>query len=198
MTHRVVAVLARSNPALPDALTDAMLDDVMDVATDTELVDVALAVAGGSTPRDPASRWPGIDIVHVEAQASVSDVLRAVETTDATEVAAVVSDVPDLPPLLLGKLFSALAGPRGAAVAACPAEDGGLVAVAAMVPLSGWLRAAPLRFDDPRALDVLRAAAPLIELSVGPGWHRVRQPADVERLDPGLEGWAATRAYLGR
>jgi hypothetical protein len=137
-------------------------------------------------------------MVHVAADATVADVLQAVETADATEVAVVVSDVPDLPVLLIGKLFSALAGPRGAAVAVCPAEGGGLVAVAAMLPLTGWLRQTPLHFDDPRALDVLHIAAPLIELSVGPGWHRIRTEPDLDSLDPGLEGWAATRAHLGR
>jgi hypothetical protein len=140
--------------------------------------------------------WPGVDLVGVDADPTVPELLQAVETPGATEVAVVVGDVPDLPVLLLGKLFSALAGPRGAAVAACPAEGGGLVAVAAMVPLSGWLRQAAMRFDDIDALDQLRGAAPLVELSIGPGWHRIRQEADLDRLDLGLEGWEATRAYL--
>jgi hypothetical protein len=30
-----------------------------------------------------------------------------------------------------------------------------------------------------------------------PGWHRVRTSADLDRLDPGLEGWENTRAVLG-
>jgi hypothetical protein len=63
------------------------------------------------------------------------------------------------------------------------------------VPLAGWLPD-DVRLDDPGALARLRAAAPPRALTVGPGWRRVRAPVDVQRLDPGLEGWDATRAYL--
>jgi 2-phospho-L-lactate guanylyltransferase (CobY/MobA/RfbA family) len=194
MSDRVAAVFARSNPQLPVGLVDAMLADVVDLVTDAELVDPAIVVAEGYD----AATWPGITTVAVGADPTITELLLAAQTPDATAVAVVVADVPDLPVLLLGKLFSALAGPRGAGVAACPAEGGGLVAVAAMLPLSGWLRQASLRFDAPDAMDALRAAAPMIELSVGPGWHRIRGEADLARLDPGLEGWEATRSYLTR
>jgi 2-phospho-L-lactate guanylyltransferase (CobY/MobA/RfbA family) len=194
VTDRVVAVLARPSAVLPSGLVDAMLADVVELVTDTELVDTAIAVAPGYD----VPGWAGVDVVGVSDDPTVAEVLQAVETPGAIAGAVVVGDVPDLPVLLLGKLFSALAGPRGAAVAACPAEGGGLVAVAAMLPVSGWLRQTGVRFDDLNALDALRGAAPLIELSVGPGWHRVRSEADLARLDPGLEGWEATRAYLSR
>jgi hypothetical protein len=111
-------------------------------------------------------------------------------------VAVVAADVPDLPTLLLGKLFSALAGPRGAAVAACPAEGGGLVALAANLPLADWLGGLDLRLDDLDSLASLRRTAGRGELSVGPGWRRVRTVADLDHLDVGLEGWEATRSYL--
>jgi len=29
-----------------------------------------------------------------------------------------------------------------------------------------------------------------------PGWHRLRSVEDLSRLDPGLEGWQATRGLL--
>ncbi|MBV9487237.1 MAG: hypothetical protein JO246_14410 [Frankiaceae bacterium] len=192
MSDRVVAVLARPNPALAPGLVDAMLTDVIDVVTDTELVDPAIVVAAGYD----GVTWPNIETVAVGPDPTIAELLLAIDAPHATAVAAVVGDVPDLPVLLIGKLFSALAGPRGAAVAACPAVDGSLVAVAAMWPLSGWLRDAVIRLDDPGALDAMRSAAPLVELSVGPGWRRIRREADLARLDPGLEGWEATRAYL--
>ena len=40
-----------------------------------------------------------------------------------------------------------------------------------------------------------RAPGPRM-VATGPGWHRLRKPQDVARLDPGLEGWDNTRALL--
>lgn len=196
VTGRVVAVLARPSSVLPAPLVAAMISDVVDLVADTEQVDSAVAVAAGydGTTRDLT--WPGTDVVAVSADPTVAEVLQAVQTTAAHAVAVVACDVPDLPSLMLGKLFSTMAGPRGASVAVCPGETGELVAVAAMVPVSGWLRQLAVRFDDPDAMAQLRAGAPLTELSTGPGWHRIRELADLARLDPGLDGWDATRAYL--
>jgi hypothetical protein len=42
----------------------------------------------------------------------------------------------------------------------------------------------------------LRGAAPRRALVVTPAWRRLRTPADLGGLDPGLEGWEATRALL--
>jgi hypothetical protein len=111
-------------------------------------------------------------------------------------VAVVAPDVPDLPTLMLGKLFSALVGPRAGSVAVCPDEHGGVVAVAASLPIPTWLQGVPVGLDSPDAVAALRAGAPQSELSIGPGWHRVLAIGDLTRLDPGLEGWDATRAYL--
>jgi 2-phospho-L-lactate guanylyltransferase (CobY/MobA/RfbA family) len=173
-----------------------MLSDVIDLIADTAEVDSAVAVAAAYATTIRGLTWPGTDVVSVSDDASVAEVLQAVETTGAHAVAIVACDVPDLPSLMLGKLFSAMAGPRGASVAVCPAEAGGLVALAAMVPVSGWLRQLSVRFDDEDAMAQLLAGAPLTELSIAPGWHRVRTADDLTRLDPGLEGWDATRAYV--
>ncbi len=44
----------------------------------------------------------------------------------------------------------------------------------------------------------LSAAAPdRSRVAVAPDWHRLRTPADLARLDPGLEGWEETRVLLG-
>jgi hypothetical protein len=198
MTVRVVAVLARPSPALPAPLAVAMLTDVLGVVAATAEVDCAVAVAAGCDAVTADQPWPGTDVVSVSADPTVAEVLQAVETTNAHAVAVVAGDVPDLPSELLDRLFSAMAGPRGASVAVCPAQAGGLVAVAAMVPVSGWLRQLSVRFDDPDAMAQLLAGAPLTELSTGPGWHRIREPADLPRLDRGVAGWDATRAHLDR
>jgi len=80
----------------------------------------------------------------------------------------------------------------------CPADDGRLVALASRLPVPEWLRASAVTLDDDDAVRRLRATAPRRALHVGPGWHRIRGREDAGRLDPGLEGWEATRAVLGR
>jgi hypothetical protein len=190
-------VLVASTLAVPDGLRHAMLSDVIDLVADTPQVDSALVVPTGYDT-GTAPIWPGTPIVEVPAVPSVATALQAVAaaTTDAAAVAVVVADVPDLPTLLIGKLFSALAGPAFAALAVSPAEGGGLIAAAAAVPLAGWVEAATTTFDDPDVLAELRRTAPSRGLSVGPGWHRIRELGDTARLDPDLEGWEATRSYL--
>lgn len=196
MTDRVVAVLARPSLTLPAALAASMLEDVVDLVTDTPMVLPGLAVADGYDVAVPALTWPGTLVVNVAAKPTLVEVLSALERPDAAAVAVVAPDVPDLPTLLLGKLFSALAGPRGAAVAVCPAEGGGLVAIAANLPLADWLADSPLHLDDLEVLETLCSAAPRGGLIIGPGWRRVRRTSDLNYLDPGLEGWEATRTYL--
>jgi hypothetical protein len=109
--------------------------------------------------------------------------------TGATIGAVVAGDVPDLPGLLVGKLFSAC---EDAPAGVLPASDGRLVGLACRLPRPAWLDG----LDLDRDLDWLHAVAPRGGVVVGPGWHRLRAPADVARLDPRLEGWAATRALL--
>lgn len=181
----------------------AMLEDVYEVAAGLEFVTAAL-VTGPDSPADAESiTWPGTPIVRDPAPAAAFAALHAL---GAREAALIVPDAPDLPPLLLGKLFRALGS---APAAACQAADGnGLVALAARLPLPAWLAAAlddpgtaldgsGTVLDDPDALARLRAAAPRPGLvPQGPGWHRIRTPADLRFLDPGLEGWDNTRALL--
>jgi hypothetical protein len=196
MSERVVAVLARPSASLPAALASALLEDVIDLVADTPLVDPALVVALGYDVALRSLTWPGTPVIALAADPTIAAVLRAIPTHEAVAVAVLAPDVPDLPTLLLGKLFSALAGLRGAAVAVCPATAGGLVAVAANLPVAQWLAECEARLDDIDALETIRRAAPPRALSTGPGWRRVRAAADVVHLDPGLEGWDATRAYL--
>jgi glycosyltransferase A (GT-A) superfamily protein (DUF2064 family) len=192
LTGRVVAVLAATGS---DALSLAMLEDVVDLVEAMREVQAALAVPGDAPPAVTDVTWPGMPVVSVPAGARVSAVLDTLPAVGADEGGVVCADAPDLPALLLGKLHSAL---TGAEVAVCPADGGGLVALAARLPVPGWLAAADVRLDDAKALAVLRAAAPRRALHVGPGWHRIRTTEDQARLDPGLEGWDATRALLGR
>jgi len=195
MTSRVVVVPV--TPPDPDddrpvELLDAMLEDVVDMAAAMPQAEAALAVVGTAGERAAAVAWPGM-ARHAVASAAAIDVFTAAAVGDDCAVVLVAPDAPDLPPLLVGKLFSAL---TSAEVAACPADGGGLVALGARLPLAGWLRELAPSLNAPDVLANLQRAAPPRAFSVGPGWHRVRRAADTARLDEGLEGWDATRAWL--
>ena len=190
--RRIVAALAGDTR---DPLALAMLEDVVDLLEAMQEVDAALAVPEGADEAVRNLTWPGMPVVHVPASAGVCDVLAGLAAVGADEGAVVCPDAPDLPALLLGKLHSAL---TAAEVAVCPADDGRLVALAARLPGPDWLAELGPTLDEPDVVRRLRAAAPPRALHVGPGWHRIRGVDDVERLDPGLEGWEATRALLGR
>jgi hypothetical protein len=108
------------------------------------------------------------------------------------QAAVLACDAPDLPGMLIGKLLRPL-GRRQ--VAAAPAGDA-LLGIAACLPAPDWLLAADPGLDT-TSLPKLRAAAGRPgEVTATPGWHRLRDPAGLARLDMGLEGWEATRALL--
>ena len=186
----MVAVVA-SGDTSPLAL--AMLEDVVDLVTSMREVQAALALPPGADESVRAVTWPGMPVV--DGAPDVVAVLDAVAALGADEGAVVCADAPDLPVLLLGKLHSAL---TSAEVAVCPAAGGDLVALAARLPVNNWLRELAPQLDEPTALARIKKAAPARALVVGPGWHRVHSPDDLDALDPGLEGWDATRALLGR
>jgi hypothetical protein len=192
--ERVVAVSVGRSAELPDDLAAAMLSDVVDLVTSTPQVAPAVLAPAVRLDAARAALWPGTPLVEVADDASIGALLAAVPAAGMVAVAVIVADAPDLPGLLLGKLFRAVSGRVDVAV--CPADPNGVVAIAATLPLPGWLLECPARLDDPNALDALHAAAPPRGLTLAPGWHRVRTVADTRRLDPGLEGWDATRLVL--
>ena len=191
MSTRIVAVrVTQVTP--PGSLRAAMLEDVVDLIAGMQQVEGALVATTATGDAAGEAAWPGMPVAVVDTDDTPA-CLAAVHDLGADEVALVCADAPDLPALLLGKLFSALTSVE---IAVCPAEDGSLVALAARVPSPDWLAAAAVTLDTPDALSALRAVAPSRGLVVGSGWHRVRTPADAMRLDPGLEGWEATREWL--
>ena len=205
MTRRLVAVYARRAAELApaglappgvddDAFALAMVEDVVDLVTGMAEVEPVLAVAADFADAAGETVWPGTPVCVVPAGGGVLDVVDALARLGADEATVVAGDAPDLPPLLLGKLHSAL---TTASVALCPADGGGLVAFATRITPPDWLAGVMSGLDDPEVVDALRRVAPPRSLHVGAGWHRIRAPYDVSRLDPGLEGWEATRALLG-
>ena len=174
----------------------ALAEDTYEVLAGLDRVEVAVAVAGGAAVTEGALAevakltWPGTPLYAVDA---ARPVLEAVEKVgQAAAVVAVSHDVPDLPGLLIGKLFRAL----GAAdLAVCPAEDGSLAAIGVRLPVADWVNEAAPGFDT--SLATLEQAKPRRHaLALGPGWHRLQSAGDIARLDPGLEGWDATRSIL--
>jgi molybdopterin-guanine dinucleotide biosynthesis protein A len=198
VTVRMAAVLA-VRPAGELAL--AMLEDAYEVAAGLAGVTVVLALCPPDQPEVERLAWPDSHVIRIPDDTAAGGpgplalgVLAALTDLGADEGTVVAADAPDLPPLLLGKLYRALGS---ADVAVCPAEGGGLVALAVRLPVAPWLAGADVGLDTADALERLAAAAPRRRnLGIGPGWHRVRMPEDLARLDPGLEGWDATRALL--
>ncbi|MDL4772031.1 MULTISPECIES: hypothetical protein [Thermomonosporaceae] len=178
----------------------ALLEDTYEVVAGLELVTPALVLHPPGQPDAEAVTWPGTAIVR---EPTLPRAFAALHALGAEQAALIAPDAPDLPPLLLGKLFRALGS---APAAACQAESAGgtgrgdgLVALAARLPLPEWLAAAleDVDLDTPDALGLLRAAAPRPgQVPQAPSWHRLRTAADVRLLDPGLEGWENTRALL--
>jgi glycosyltransferase A (GT-A) superfamily protein (DUF2064 family) len=200
VTVRRVAVLAPVATQPPAGVDErdyrlALLEDTYEVVAGLELVEAALAGDPAEHETARLLAWPGTEILAVPdepREARTAATLDALAALGSDAVAVVSGDAPDLPGLLIGKLFRAL----GAAdVAICPAAGGGLVAVATKLPRADWLPDVDL--DDENALTALRAAAPRRHaVGLAPGWHRLRAPVDLHRLDPALEGWEMTRRLL--
>jgi hypothetical protein len=162
-----------------------MAEDSYEVVAGLDFVQPVILAAGVEGLEEIA--WPGTPVI------PVTDVREAFAALEAygTEAVILSGDAPDLPPLLIGKLFRVLGR---AHLGICPGDDGSAVAIAARLPLPDWAKA---DFDDEDVVAHLRAQAPGRRMvATGPGWHRLRRPADLGALDLGLEGWESTRALL--
>ena len=191
--RRLAVILARHHAARgtppgidPGAFAAACLADSYEVVAG--LTDVQSGIAGPAQAREllwPTDRlWP-VDIAVPDLAAEVSG--------EIDELVVVPADVPDLPALVLAKVFRAL---QRADIVIAPERAGsGCVAIGISVPMATWI---PGQLDlDSNPITQLQAAAPRRNrFAVAPEWHRLRTPTALERLDPGLEGWEETRALL--
>jgi hypothetical protein len=203
----VVADAAAAAAAPPGvdgrAFALAMCEDVIELVGELSIVTPAVLVVPRGDPAwsaDVAALcWPGTPLLEAAAESAGGVVLAALAfaaAAGADAAAAVAGDAPDLPGLLLGKLFRALGS---AEVAVSSTEVGDLVALASRLPAPDWLDAGAAGLDgsgEQAAERLGTAAGSRGRVAAGPGWHRLRLPADVRRLDPGLEGWSSTRALL--
>lgn len=202
MTNRLVAVLAAGDSAAaappgvePEEFRLALIEDTYEVVAGMELLRAALAVYPPDQAAAESLVWPGTPVLELDPRRDpVPEAFAAMRSYGAEQCAVVAPDAPDLPPLLVGKLFRALGR---ADVAVCPAAGGGLVAYAVRLPPPDWALGSGVDLDTPDAPARLRAAAPRPgAVRTGPGWHRLRTRGDLARLDPALEGWETTRALL--
>lgn len=159
---------------------------------DLDGVDAAIAAVPEEHDVARTLVWPTTALFTVSAARPVA-ALQAAERAGYREAAVVVSDVPDVPGLLIAKLFRGLGSHS---VAAAPASDGGLFALATGLPVPTWLVAADPELGDADVTSLREASGQSRMVARTLGWRRLRQPADIGTLDPGLEGWDTTRALL--
>ena len=192
--RRVAIVLARYDASRaapkgldPAAFASACLLDSYEVVAD--LFGVTSGIAGPLSVGEML--WPGA--LHLPADITVPAIARQL-AGEADELVVVPADMPDLPGLVLAKLFKVL---HRTEIAVAPERGGdGCAAIGVSLPLATWIPDDAFELDHNPA-DLLSTAAPRRSCYArAPAWHRLRTPADVARLDPGLEGWEETRALL--
>jgi hypothetical protein len=192
--RRAAVVLARyeASIAAPEGIdrasfAEACLLDCYEVVAD--LIGVKSGVAGPPSVADML--WPGA--LHLPADITMSALAdRLSEVAD--ELVVLPADLPDLPGLVLAKLFKVL---HRTDIAIAPERSGiGCAAIGVSLPLAAWIPDDAFDLDHnpyPRLSDIAPRRSRCV---LTPAWHRLRTPADVSRLDPGLEGWEETRALL--
>ena len=204
---RLALVLA-GNRAVPPpgidaaAFAEACLADSYEVLADLEQVRAGIAFrVGDGAQDDPVAiaelLWPD-DLAVPARRAGIRAVADAVAqpTVGAgfSELLMVPADVPDLPGLVLAKVAKAL---HRADVCTAPEVGGqGLSAIGVRLPWPEWL-SIDLDFDRDPHQELTELAPERHRVARVQGWHRLRYPAAVDRLDPRLEGWEQVRFLLG-
>jgi hypothetical protein len=196
MTRRaIVALLVPVRWAPPGVdlarWREALAEDVVDGIAGLREVEPAIAAGPDDLALAHSLAWPGMPIYDL-AEVTGNAALAAATDDGHVQAAVVAADAPDVPGLVLGKLLRPLTS-RPLALAPVGAGPG-LLGAAAQLPTPGWLPRIEL---DTATVATIRAAAPRPgDVAVTTAWHRLRGPADLAALDPGLEGWDATRALL--
>jgi hypothetical protein len=192
--RRVAVVLARYNAsrAAPvgvdsSVFAAACLLDSYEVVAD--LIGVTSGIAGPASAAEML--WPGG--LHLPDDVTVPTMAGQLSEV-ADELVVLPADLPDLPGLVLAKLFKVL---HRTDIAIAPERGGdGCAAIGLSLPLADWIPDDAFDLDH-NPFERLSAAAPRrSRCTLAPAWHRLRTPNDLRRLDPGLEGWEETRALL--
>jgi len=187
VTRRIACLVLAgplSSPAAPPgvdgrALAVAMAHDVYAVLMDLDSVEQVVACTPDWLEVARGLAWTGTPVLAVSTASSVA---AALVGSAPAETVLVAGDAPDLPALHLAATFRSLA--TAGLVASSALRGPGLVLLGLRLP-------APAAFDASLDGPAPPAAAPT------PPWRRLRTPGDLTGLDPGLEGWEATRQLLG-
>ncbi|MFI7603335.1 hypothetical protein [Actinoplanes sp. NPDC049681] len=197
MTRRVVVALLTpvtwSPPGVDLAAWRAALaEDVVDLLARLAQAEPAIAAVAADMPLAQEIAWPGMPIYEVPTP-TLLPVFTAAESAGFDQAAVLAADAADVPGMILGKLLRPLSGKPVAVAPSGP--GGGVLAVAANLPVPGWLADADLDSATPMTLRRTAPQPSLVEST--PDWRRLRGPSDLATLDPALEGWDNTRALLG-
>jgi hypothetical protein len=169
-----------------------LADDMIDMLATLAEVEPALAVVEADRPFAASVAWPTMR-VYALPSLTLETILDAAAADGFDEAVVIPPDVPDLPGMLIAKLLRPLTT-KPAAAAPAAGENRGLIGIASRLPAPGWLAGIDL---DSATVATVRAAAPAATEVIGtPGWHRLRTPEALSRLDPALDGWEQTRAFL--
>jgi hypothetical protein len=190
-----VIVLLVPTPWVPPGIDPAswraaLAEDVVDLVAPLPLIQPAIAALPADLPLASKIAWPSMSQYELPTL-SIRAALQAAAADGHERAVVIMADAPDLPAMLIGKMIRPLST---RAVAVAPAAGGGLLGVAARLPVPSWLPDL-----DPETGDVVTARRPAPEptmVAAAPGWHRLRGPEDLRHLDMGLDGWDATRSLL--
>jgi glycosyltransferase A (GT-A) superfamily protein (DUF2064 family) len=196
--ERLVVILAVPTPepspvphVSASGLEAALLADAVDAAE--SLAAAGIAVLCAPWHADGVTAAAAIDTtVWTSRRPTVLAAAERARLAGARQVAVLASDAPQLPGLLVGKLFRALARSD---VAICPDPRGLASAIGLRLPTPEWLD--DIDLDWANVADRVTAKAPrrsLVRLT--PGWPRLRSAADFEGLDAAVEGADLTRALV--
>jgi hypothetical protein len=165
----------------------ACLADCYEVAAD--LVDVGAGIVG--PPEVAELLWPGA--WHLPDGLSVLELAHRM-TGHVEELVVLTADAPDLPGLVLAKIFRVL---HRFDLVVAPQRNGmGCVAIGVSLPPRDWLTEDLLDLERSPLAQLRSGQADRRRWTLAPAWHRLQSPSDLAHLDPGLEGWEQTRALL--
>jgi hypothetical protein len=170
----------------------ALAEDVIDVLATLAEVDAAVAVPSAEAHLARQVGWPGLRSYAVPVL-DIPSVLAAAADDGYEQAALLAADAPDLPGLTIAKLLRPLTT-RPVSAAPDLSSAAGLLGLAARLPAPAWLPATTLDTPTPQSLRTL--SPQVTDVAPAAGWHRLGRAEDLSRLDPRLEGWAATRSLL--